>query len=261
MRERVPIRDLPSREAVFELKTKQERAADYAREHALKLSQLDGLIAEVGATLTDISPELEREERAARARAEAEKMVLWRAATKEATRNHAHWVNAFSPKETEARTEVKKWLEADTSDNLVLRGGIGSCKTSAACYAVRMWVEPKIVRTTCNALEVRVQEPCVTWMRPDALVTAMRKAWSPDALPLHRYIVIDDLGTESDGRFEDCLEELLEKAEHKIIMTTNVLKPEWQARYPSARLISRFRGHCVARDITTPDQRRGSDDF
>lgn len=193
------------------------------------------------------------------------KAKLWRDRVMAITRS---WVakNAFDPaaKRTPALIGVQRWLADGGRHALVIRGPVGVGKTSAACFAVRQWCEPKV---HLNGGGEPVEEPTsakprVTWLRPDQLVSAIMHDYDERSPRLHAHVVIDDLGRETRAEFIECLCELLDRDGHTLLITSNLTKPQMAKRYEKEpRLIDRLKGQARALDLEGASLRPQGGDF
>jgi DNA replication protein DnaC len=134
--------------------------------------------------------------------------------------------SAFDPKPTPAVQAVQRWLDGGCKKDLVLRGGVGTGKTTAACVAVKHWCEPKVFLDDAgNGQEESSSEPLtVLWLRPNALVSAIEHAYDQSAPKLRPFVVLDDLGRETRPEFVESFTELLDRDGHVLLITTNLTK-------------------------------------
>jgi hypothetical protein len=164
---------------------------------------------------------------------------------------------AWDHRDTPATRAVLEWLE-DTSEHLVLRGGIGCGKSTAACLAVKHWCKPEIEALSAGD---ELREPDVSWFTPDALVSAVMHAYDESAPKLRRHVVVDDMGRErSANEFGEALCRLLDLAEHTLLITTNLTRDEMRARY-DMRLIDRLCDTAEAVDLPAQSLRRQNPKF
>lgn len=168
---------------------------------------------------------------------------------------------AFAPRQaTTALRGVQKWLADGCSHSLMLRGGVGAGKTTAACFAVRHWLEPRVEWSSNlgEPIDFSAQHaPTVTWLHPDELVSAVLHDYDERSPRLHRYVVIDDLGTETRADFISALNKLFDREGHVILFTSNVPRADMLKRYSKdQRLISRFKHFVRAVDCPEESLRR-----
>lgn len=237
----------------------RHRARQSAGESTLEA--IARLQREAMAAIPEGDAEAQRRER----ECDAFKQKLWRERVLEITRS---WVakNAFAPAlDTQALLGVRKWLGDGCQHALVLRGGVGTGKTSAACFAVRHWSEPKVYWDEGRAEpreDPASSAPRVTWLRPDQLVSAVMHDYDERSPRLHRYVVIDDLGRETRAEFVECLCELFDRDGHVVLVTTNMTKEQMRERYKrEPRLMDRLRDRARPLDIGHDTLRRKTGDF
>lgn len=158
---------------------------------------------------------------------------------------------AWEPKETHAVKVATKWVEGGCATDLVLRGGVGTGKSTAAAVAVKLLLEPPLPvwRPSGIALASELSKGVtVTWLRPDSLVSAVMHAYDDKAPRLHEYIVIDDLGRETRADFAEAFCELLDREGHTLLITTNLTRDEMRQRY-DLRILDRLNERASAFDI------------
>lgn len=162
--------------------------------------------------------------------------------------------------QTPAVKAIDSWLLGGCSTDIVLRGGVGTGKSTAAAYAVKRLVEPP----TPNFLEgnyyVPLQPFTCCWLRPDALVSAVMHAYDDKAPRLAPYVVIDDLGRETRAEFVEAFCDLLDREGHTLIITTNLNREEMRKRY-DLRVLDRLKERAIAFDIPGDSMRKGKGDF
>lgn len=167
------------------------------------------------------------------------------------------------PRETFPARAVVRWLSEGCKPSvLVLRGGVGVGKTSAAVLAVRQWCKPGVFMSASGpALVHGVGVNQVSWLRPDQLVSAIMHEYDPSWKPLCPHVVIDDLGRETRAEFVEALCELLDR-DHTVLITTNLTKDAMKARYgKDPRLLDRLRHRAKAVDIPGETLRKKNGDF
>lgn len=134
-------------------------------------------------------------------------------------------------KPTRSLVTVQRWLpRRDVPPMLVLNGNRGCGKSGAAAWAIANWEQSA---HWCSAADlIRV----FSGNFGDALKRQ-------DTLKHARLLVLDDVGTEGDAvRMCSALVELLdERKQRKTIVTTNLNKEAWLARYPDERFHSRLK--------------------
>lgn len=192
------------------------------------------------------------------------KNKTWLDRVLEVTRSASAHTAFTAMRRTTALFGIQKWLEAGCPNAIVLRGGVGAGKTTAACYAVRHWLEPDVVWDEGTGApwvnEARGQN--VTWLRPDQLVSAIMHDYDERSPVLRKYVVIDDMGRETRGEFVEALCELFDRNGHTILITSNLPKDEMRKRYAKEpRLISRLAHHARAVDCPEESLRKKNGDF
>ncbi len=220
----------------------QERAAKEAEESNSVRAHLARLAADAQSRIADCpsSAQLEQEAREA---AERERLTLWhgRFLAKAPVRGTER---AWRPEPTFAMRAVRSWLAAGATLHLMLRGGVGTGKSTAAARAIRYWTEDPVKRGSC------------AWMRPDEMVSAVQHSYDPSAPRLARNIVVDDIGRETKADFEEAFCYLLEKRGHTLVMTTNLTEAEMRKRYDK-RVIDRLLDTTLAVDVPGDSMRKG----
>jgi hypothetical protein len=172
---------------------------------------------------------------------------------------------AWDARDTPAVLTVRDWLK-DPSRHLVLRGGVGCGKTTAACVAVKHWVEPASLLMG-NDFDyppgVRIdwhERHDVAWLRPDQLVSAVLHDYDESSPKLRPYVVVDDMGVETKGDFAAALCELLDRSGHTVVITTNLTKARFRERY-DLRLLDRLNDTARAIDLPEKSMRRQDGGF
>lgn len=163
---------------------------------------------------------------------------------------------AFTGRETAAVKAVRRWMSAkDSTRHLVLRGGVGTGKSSAAAVYARSLVEPrKFEDLNGNIGDYRVQLSSgrdrlrAVWVRPDQLVSAVMHAYDDKSPKLGHGFVVDDMGRETKADFAEALCTVLDSGEHRMVITTNLTQSQMRERY-DARLLDRMNELCVAFDV------------
>lgn len=169
--------------------------------------------------------------------------------------------HAFDPNQTQAVACVLKWIASGCKHDLVLRGGVGTGKSTAAAVAVVQWVEPFIVTSSGELREdVSTMQPCVSWLRPDQLVSAIFHAYDDKAPKLRRYVVLDDLGRETRSEFVEAFCALLDSEGHTLLITTNMTKEEMREKY-DLRVLDRLNDRAVAFDLKGDSMRKQTGGF
>jgi len=191
---------------------------------------------------------------------------VWRGRYKLAARDVAA-ATAWDAHNTPAVRAVHDWLP-DPRRHLVLRGGVGCGKTTAACVAVKHWVSPAHMSIylpydevpgpgISNDLHLRHE---VAWLRPDQLVSAVLHDYDEKSPQLRRYIVLDDMGLETKADFAVALCELLDRPDHTLLITTNLTKQRIRDRYDT-RVVSRLNNAARAVDLPGQSMRRQDGGF
>lgn len=163
---------------------------------------------------------------------------------------------AWRPKNSTSVRAVRHWLRNQAgargrgrpSMHLMLRGGGGCGKSTAAACAVKYWTEYPDERGAC------------AWMKPDQLTSAVLHAYDPTAPRLARWIVLDDIGRETKPGFEEAWCSVLETRGHTLLMTTNLTLEKLTERYDE-RIVQRLRDTAIAIDIPDDDMRDGDGGF
>lgn len=165
-------------------------------------------------------------------------------------------------KPTPALTAIRQWLESGCEHDFVLRGGLGTGKSTAACYAVRHWCEPDVYVSEVGEPFERSQSklPVVSWLRPNALVSAIEHDYDAAAPRLHRFVVIEDLGRETRPEFVESFCELLDRDGHTLLITTNLTRKQMRERY-EPRVIDRLNDRAEAFDVPGESMRRKDGSF
>ena len=148
-------------------------------------------------------------------------------------------------KSTVSLIAVKRWLpRRDVPPMLVLHGKGGCGKSAAAAYAVANW------------------EQSACWSSAADLIRTFSGNFGDvlkrqEALKRSRLLVLDDVGTEVDAvRMCAALIELLdERKQRKTIVTTNLNREAWLARYPDERFHSRLKESAAFVGDKGPDLR------
>ncbi len=220
----------------------QERAAKDAEERGSVKARIAQLVADAQSRIADCpsSAQLEKEAREA---ADRERIGQWRERflAKAPVRGTER---AWRPEPTFAMRAVRSWLGAGATLHLMLRGGVGTGKSTAAARAIRYWTEDPVKRGSC------------AWMRPDEMVSAVQHSYDPRAPRLARNIVIDDIGRETKPDFEEAFCYLLEKRGHTLVMTTHLTEAEMRKRY-DRRVIDRLLDTTLAVDVPGDSMRQG----
>lgn len=173
---------------------------------------------------------------------------------------------AWDAQVTPAVQAVLDWYTQGHKRHLVLRGGVGCGKTTAACVAVKMWCEPSDVRRReemqyCAGMwnENDVKHS-VSWLRPDQVVSAVLHDYDEKSPKLRSLVVIDDVGLESRADFTTALCELLDRSGHTLVITTNLVKKTMRERY-DLRLLDRLNDTARAIDLPEKSMRRQDGGF
>jgi len=176
----------------------------------------------------------------------ARKQRLWLAAALSVARLRAvRFILENPDADSLALVAVRNWIESPCSPHLLLRGTTGTGKTVAAAWLVRHCTEP-------NA-----RVPGVTWLYPDDVASAVLQNWSDRAPQLARYVVVDELGTETRPDFMTALSRLLDRDGCNVLLTTNLGEEAFQERYgKDERLMSRAGGAVEIVSVPGRDQRK-----
>lgn len=140
---------------------------------------------------------------------------------------------------------VRRWLpRRDLPAMLVLSGTHGCGKTVACAWAVA---------STADS---------VAWSNALDLERTFAASFGPDATEQQRIrkarlTVLDDLGTEKDpAKMATTLFEIIEsRKQRKTLVTTNMSKEKWLARYADVRLHSRYKESLIFVSDRGPDMR------
>lgn len=205
--------------------------------------QLDERIQRVLENATTISEDELAAQTAAETRERAaEKRAEWVTAFRAAVPDRVRDVVLAGVDETRTAARVAgAWVrEPPTEPHLVLRGEERCGKTVAAAYAAWLFLEPQ-----------PGPPRRVAFLHPDRLVDLTFHSYRPD-LPLLEQmdlVIVDDVGTEDNRpRFQTALRLLLDQADTRVLMTTNLRKAAMREHYDS-RLIRRLRETARAVDL------------
>lgn len=161
---------------------------------------------------------------------------------------------AFSGYETPSTKMVRQWLESGTDRSLVLRGGVGAGKSTAAALFPKKLLEPTIHQVWNFELgqprqqAIGYQSGLAVWVRPDQLVSAVLHDYDENSPKLNHGFVLDDMGRETKSDFTEALCAVLDGGKHKMVITTNETKQQMRERY-DLRLLDRMNECCVAFDV------------
>ena len=98
--------------------------------------------------------------------------------------------------------------------------------------------------------------------KPDQLVSAVLHAYDPSSPALAPLVVVDDVGTETKPGFAEALSELLDIDGVQVVMTCNLSRVDFAARYgKDLRLINRLRSTTEVHDIPGGSKRQHVGDF
>jgi DNA replication protein DnaC len=154
---------------------------------------------------------------------------------------------------------VDKWSAGD-KQVLVLRGGVGSGKTTAAGHAVSLVLSGMSDYDTRHST-TRKHGPDISWHRPNDFVSAMLHSYDSEAPKLGRkLIVIDDIGRETKQDFCEAVCAFLDDSLVRLVMTTNLSRDEFRARYDE-RLLDRLNDVGVALTIKGESKRKKTGAF
>lgn len=163
----------------------------------------------------------------------------------------ANWERAWSAEPWPAVKAVDSWIAGGCQRHLFLFGGVGCGKSVAAAHAVKYWLEH----------EYSVVGPLTSWLRPNEVVSAVMHAYADDAPKLGKYIVIDDLGFETKEDFSYAMTELLDRQDHKLLVTCNLTAASFRERYTDPRLMDRLNDCAMAVRIHGESKRRKDGGF
>lgn len=231
------------------------------------LADVQRMAREAEQRMADPSYQAEQDRKAAEKRAAFEeyRARVWRMRYDAA----AHVRNAklaWDAQGTPAVMAVRDWFEQGHKRHLVLRGGVGCGKTTAACVAVKLWCEPTELvsrdggiysRGSWNEHDVRHD---VSWLRPDQVVSAVLHDYDDKSPKLRGLVVIDDVGLESRADFVTALCELLDRSGHTLIITTNLKRQTMRERY-DLRLLDRLNDCARAIDLPEKSMRKQDGGF
>jgi DNA replication protein DnaC len=145
----------------------------------------------------------------------------------------AKWEKAWDADLSYPATKaVDDWLRMKSGRHLCLFGAVGCGKSIAAAHAVKHWVKSSA--------------GCVSWMRPNDVVSAVMHSYDQLSPKLLERIVIDDVGFNEKAEFSDALCELLDRPGHTLLMTSNLTTPQFRERYTDKRLIDRLNDTAIA---------------
>jgi len=146
------------------------------------------------------------------------------------------------------------WWDGALARVFLLRGGIGVGKTGAAGL---------VVASAAESLS-RAAPSCgrpISWHRPGDFVSAVLHQYDASAPELGAHlVVIDDVGRETKADFEEALCTFLDDYEARLLMTTNLTKDEFRARY-GERVRDRLLECGAAVTIEGGSRRKASGDF
>lgn len=179
----------------------------------------------------------------------------------------ANWIHVFASPDVEtiATTAVKKLFGHgnELTRNLVLRGGVGTGKTTAACIAVSKYLAPRVTKAAGEYGPYMITSRHsreVSWLRPDELVSAVLHSYDSSSPKLASMLIVDDMGRETKADFPEALCTILDSGRHRLLITTNLTKQQMRERY-DLRLIDRLNEHCVAVDVPGKSMRRQDGGF
>ncbi len=138
---------------------------------------------------------------------------------------------------------------------LLLRGGVGSGKSTTASVIVRECATRAADRAGQPA------KPVVSWMRPNDFVSAILHAYDEGAPKIGcDLVVIDDVGLGDRPEFETALCVFLDDHAQRLVMTTNLTKEAFRERY-GMRVVDRLNECGSAITIKGTSRRKQSGDF
>lgn len=131
----------------------------------------------------------------------------------------------------EATVIAAEWERARKHRVLVLRGGVGTGKSTAAAVALYL-AALKGARSA-------------SWHRPRQFISSMLHTYQADVQEVGKhFVVIDDMGEESRTDFQEALTTFLDESDARAVLTTNLTVPVFKERY-AGRVIDRLR-ECAA---------------
>src|SRR5690606_11973582 len=141
---------------------------------------------------------------------------------------------------------VREWYGSDKR-GLMIRGGVGSGKSVAAGVAVHDYV--------------RSVNYAASWHRPNDFVSAVLHAYDERSPKLGSgLVVVDDIGRETKADFEEALCAFIDDVDTRFILTTNLVRDDFRARYDS-RLIDRLNHCAIAVSLKERSRRRQDGGF
>jgi DNA replication protein DnaC len=141
--------------------------------------------------------------------------------------------DAFDPSSVAVRS-ARSWARGERR-GLVLRGGVGNGKTVAAACALAEYNQRDSMR----------RGRPLTWHRPNDFTSGMLHSYDDKAPKIGReMVVIDDVGRETKGDFEEALVVLIDDHLTRFVLTTNLTVEELEKRY-GERLIDRLKAECT----------------
>jgi DNA replication protein DnaC len=148
---------------------------------------------------------------------------------------------------TPASKACAAWWDSAKERVFLLRGGIGIGKSVAAGVVAKLAVFAGLD---------------VSWHSARELVSAVLHQYDERSPKLgNALVIVDDVGREPKPEdFGEALCTLLDDYEAKVLLTTNMTKDDFRARY-DARLVDRLREVGGAVDIKGETRRRSSDLF
>lgn len=162
---------------------------------------------------------------------------------------------AFAGFDTPSTKAVRDWMASGTDRSLVLRGGVGAGKSTAAALYAKKLLEPTIHQVWDFEMGRARQrgftdehEGLAVWLRPDQLVSAVLHDYDENSPKLNHGFVLDDMGRETKSDFTEALCAVLDGGKHKLVITTNETKQQMRDRY-DLRLLDRMNELCVAFDV------------
>lgn len=131
----------------------------------------------------------------------------------------------------QATVIAAEWEHARQHRVLVLRGGVGTGKSTAAAVALYL-AALKGARSA-------------SWHRPRQFISSMLHAYQADVQEVGKqFVVIDDMGEENRTDFQEALTTFLDESDARAVLTTNLTVPVFKERY-AGRVIDRLR-ECAA---------------
>lgn len=172
----------------------------------------------------------------------------------------------FTGSDTSCVKAVADWIASGSDRSLVLRGGVGTGKSTAAAHFIKHVLRPESGfseyeggrHPKASAMNLR-DMPCY-WLKPDRLVSAVLHSYDPASPRLAPEFVVDDMGRETKADFAEALCEVLDQGKHRMVITTNLTRAQFRERY-DLRLVDRMNECCAAFDVPGKSMRNQDGGF